>query len=373
MKTIRFTMAILVISLTALVSCSKSDLTAPQRQGSLSASSSSNLDDFRICGDPVVYNLIDHSKTVLGTISISNDETNLFVTFNITSPDFKLAKAALVIGTLAHVQAGTNTIGWPKLGQGPISPDFTQTSKPEVTSYTFTIPLSNYEDCFYISAYGKLVKRDPTTNKVVASDFVFIESQTLTSKCWSTYVNYCKQDCPPPGECGQLRTQTQGGYGNDQGNGEPTQYLIANFDAAFPSGVTIGCNSGFTQKMTTAASIQAYLPSSSTPAILTQNYVDNGPNTVLGGQLLTLALNVGFDDNDPNFGPATIHLGNMIIGSGDFAGKTVYEFLAIANDVFGGCSSAYTPSQINSAATSINENYDNVTVDKVFLTCPNNK
>jgi hypothetical protein len=277
----------------------------------------------------------------------------------------------LVIGTLAHVQAGTNATGWPKLGQGPLNPDYSQTFKPGVTSYTFTIPLANLEDCFYIAVYGKLVKRDPTTNKVVATDIVFLQSQTQSStKCWSTYVQYCKQACPPP--CGPLRTETQGGYGNDQGNGSGTQYLIANFAAAFPSGITIGCASGFTVKMTSAASIQAYLPTGTTPSVLSASYVDNPPDNILIGQALTLALSVGFDLYDPNFGAGQQHLADMIIGSGDFAGKTVGEFLTIANDVLGGCSSAYTPTQVNETADAINKNYDDGTVDNGFLTCPNN-
>ena len=89
-------------------------------------------------------------------------------------------------------------------------------------------------------------------------------------------------------------------------------------------------------------------------------------------QLLTLALNIGFDNYDANFGAGTQHLEDMVIASGDFAGKTVAEFMAIANDVFGGCSTDYTPAQINVAATAINENYDNGTVDNGYLTCPNN-
>jgi len=368
MKTIRSGIALLAVSLTAFLGCNKTDLTKPRVQPQ-NLSASTNLSNANsICGEPVVYNLIDIHKVVQGTLTISNDETNVYITFDITKPDFKMSKAELVIGTLAHVTAATDINAWPKLAKGPNPPDFTKTFKPEVTSYTFTIPLADYEECFFVNAFAKLLERDANGN-IIGVCYVFLQSDTHTSvKCWSAYIEYCKQHCE---ECGQLTTYTQGGYGNDNGNGTGTQYMIANFDAAFPSGVTIGCASGFTLKMTNAASIQTYLPSGSTPEVLTQNWVDDGPNDVLAGQMLTLALTIGFDNYDPNFGAATIHLEDMIIGSGDFQGMTVGQFFAIANDVLGGCSTAYTPAQINEAADKINNNYDEGKQDLGFLICPN--
>lgn len=372
MKTIRSGMALLAIALTALFSCSKTELTKPQDALSAGSYNYSVVNE-GICGEPVMYNLSDCNGLQYGTISVSNDETNLFVTFSITNPDYKMQKASLVLGTLQHVTAATNDAAWPKLPKGPNPADYAQEFKPLVSTHTFTIPLANYEDCFYISTFAKLIKRDPVTNKPVDVQYLIVQSDSKTgTKKWSTYVQYCQQDCPPPPDCGQLTTYTQGGYGNDQGNGAGTSYMIANFDAAFPNGVTVGCATGFTMVMNSAAAVQAYLPSGSTPAVLTQNYVDAGPNTILGGQLLTLALSIGFDLYDADFGAGQQHLGDMVIANGDFAGKTVAEFLAIANDVFGGCSTDYTPDQLNEAATAINENYDNGTVDKGYLVCPNN-
>ena len=53
-----------------------------------------------------------------------------------------------------------------------------------------------------------------------------------------------------------------------------------------------------------------------------------------------------------------------------FAGKTVGEFLAIANDVLGGCSTSYSPTAINEVASQINENFDDGKSDNGFLVCP---
>ena len=149
--------------------------------------------------------------------------------------------------------------------------------------------------------------------------------------------------------------------------------MIANFAAAFPNGITIGCAGGNIVKMTSAAAIQAYLPTGTTPSVLTGSFVDGTtPDNILIGQVLTLVLSVGFDKYDPNFGSATIHLEDMIIGgNGLFAGKTVKEFLQIASDVLGGCSNAFTASQVNAQADEINNNYDNGTQDNGHLICPN--
>jgi hypothetical protein len=59
----------------------------------------------------------------------------------------------------------------------------------------------------------------------------------------------------------------------------------------------------------------------------------------------------------------------MYIVSGTFAGLTVAQFLAIANDVLGGCNTTYTPSDVNDVADDINNNYDGGTVDQGFLSC----
>jgi hypothetical protein len=107
--------------------------------------------------------------------------------------------------------------------------------------------------------------------------------------------------------------------------------------------------------------------------VLTANATDPASKSiknVLIGQVTALALNIGFDTFDPNFGNAEVSLGDLIIGSGPFAGKTVSEFLAIANDVLGGCSNAYSPSTVNEAADKINNNFDGGKIDNGFLLCP---
>ena len=104
---------------------------------------------------------------------------------------------------------------------------------------------------------------------------------------------------------------------------------------------------------------------------MTSNYTDPAAlKNELVGQLVSITLAVGFDDYDPGFGQAGVALGDMKIGSGTFAGWTVRNFLAEANKVLGGCSTNYTPSQIEEVADKINKNYDDGKVNLGFLVCP---
>lgn len=173
-----------------------------------------------------------------------------------------------------------------------------------------------------------------------------------------------------PLDCGQFRTQTQGGWGQCQQNGNnPGTYLAANFAAAFPNGLTVGCTNTLT--LTSSAAVCAFLPSGSTPRKLNLNFTDpTNYNNVLAGQVVALTLNTKFDAYDVNFGSSGTLLGNQIIVNGTFAGWSVKQLLDTANAVLGGCASQYSPSAINNAVSAINENYVDGKENKGFLRCP---
>ena len=172
-------------------------------------------------------------------------------------------------------------------------------------------------------------------------------------------------------ECKGFRTQTQGGWGAKPAGNNPGVYMTANFANAFPSGLVIGCG-GNTLKLTNAQAVTDFLPSGSTPSALPAgNMVDPGGNysNVLAGQLVTAILNTGFDAYDPNFSSNAINTGNLVIVSGTFAGFTINQLIAEANNTIGGCNSTYSYSALNDALTSFNENYDNGTTDNGHITC----
>jgi len=175
--------------------------------------------------------------------------------------------------------------------------------------------------------------------------------------------------------CSGFRTQTQGGWGQCHQNGNnPGTYLFANFAGAFPNGLTVGCNN--TLELSSAQAVCEFLPSGKKPQALPSGTITDPGKTyrnVLAGQLTALMISVSFDAYDEGFSIGDADLGDQVVGSGPFAGMSVYDLLDEANEFIGGCSSNYTASQFNSVLTSINENYVDGNMDNGFLVCPDDK
>ncbi len=170
------------------------------------------------------------------------------------------------------------------------------------------------------------------------------------------------------GDCGDYRTQTQGGWGSSASGDNPGTYRDANFDFAFPNGLTIGCNLSLT--LTSSSAVENFLPAGGTASMLLIDMVDPvGYGNTLAGQLVALSLSVGFDSYDPDFSPATTLLSDLIIGNGVFAGWSVAMVLIEANKFIGQCESSYSASELNEVLSSINENFVDGTMDNGFLLC----
>lgn len=186
--------------------------------------------------------------------------------------------------------------------------------------------------------------------------------------------------------CGDFLTYTQGGWGSKPAGNNPGSYLHANFAGAFSNGVQIGDQSAgaatndntighWAALFTTAQAITNWLPQGSTAGALNSDLVNpTSDGSVLAGQTLALTLNLGFDDDDPAFSPSTSDMGSLLVTSGPFAGKTADFVLATCNAILAGITTTgYTAAQANDAATAINENFDNGSVnggtDNGFLDC----
>lgn len=174
-----------------------------------------------------------------------------------------------------------------------------------------------------------------------------------------------------PGDCDleNYTTYTIGGWGGSS-NGTPGKIRDEHFEDVFPTGLTIGGN--FTLTLTSAKALKEFIPSGGTAGAFNKNYTNPEDPTsagVLADQLLAATLNVYF--HDAGFlGTNTTNLGDLVFDGGDFDGMSIYDFLAMANAAIGGTPNAnYSYSQINEAATKINENFDNGTVNKRHFTC----
>ncbi len=174
---------------------------------------------------------------------------------------------------------------------------------------------------------------------------------------------YVPEECDLNG----YATYTQGGWGSPSNSG-PGKIRDMYFDNVFPAGLVVGSTYKIT--LTSAQAVEDFLPQGGTAGKLTQNYT-NPSNTsagVLAGQVVALKLNVSYDAAG-YIGSNTTPLGNLQIVSGPFTGYTVIQFLAFAEQVLGGGSlNGFTYSEVNDAATKINENF-NEGANKGFLDC----
>jgi hypothetical protein len=179
-----------------------------------------------------------------------------------------------------------------------------------------------------------------------------------------------EEEDPEPDVC-MFRTQTQGGWGSPPNGNNPGAYLQANFAAAFPNGLEIGCNNR-KLRLTSAQAVRNYLPAGGPPAKLPAGTMVNPTKykNVLAAQLVTATLNVRLDANDPGFGLSNMALGSAIIQQGPFAGLTVQQLLDAANAFIGDCGgNGYSASAYNEALSAINENYVDGATDNGFLGC----
>ncbi|MGE5681957.1 MAG: SdrD B-like domain-containing protein, partial [Bacillota bacterium] len=163
-------------------------------------------------------------------------------------------------------------------------------------------------------------------------------------------------------------TYTQGGWGSPS-NSQPGKIRDQYFSSVFPSGLVIGGNKTLT--LTCASAVQSFLPQGKTASFFTKDYY-NATSTsagVFAGQMVALAMNIAYDKAGKT-GTNSVDLEDLIFSSGIFAGKSVADFFIIANKAIGGASTGYSFADLSDVATKINENFDNGTVDKGYLTCP---
>lgn len=302
------------------------------------------------CGPDRIVGLFNANRTRLGRVLLYNNATNLYLHFGTVADEWRMTSMKLYVGDCANVPLDAS--GNPDYNAFP-----TQITLNSARAYVHPVAIAQVGKCPCIVASFTMIKRD-ANKRIIARDVMTLN------------IKHCVNECPVACEIGH-RTQTQGGWGAKPNGGNNGAYLHANFATAFPSGVTIGDACGFTATFSSAQIITDFLPQGGTAAALTQSYTDPNVNiNVFAGQVLTLAISVGMDDAIPSFSPSSTPLKNLVVASGDFAGMTVAQILALANKALAGCPTSYTYSQLNDVVDAINNNFDDGTTDNGFLVCP---
>jgi hypothetical protein len=320
------------------------------------------------CAVPQSTNMVKFEDDELkGSLSITNDEQFMHITVSANESDVYINDISVLYGAEAYV----NDPELYTLDGAFINPQIKSETTEQTSSYTVSVPLSAIAgDCLSLNVHSNFYTLDANADKIFipVKSKPELESGRLPADVIPGTIQYCMQFCEKP-TCGQLRTQTPGGWGAPPRGTNPASYLYANFAGAFPEGMVIGCD--YTITFTSAEAITKFLPAGGKAAKLTKSYIDpNGVKNVLTGHLTALTLSVGFDNYDDTFGAAGMKLGDMVIKSGAFAGFTVAEFLDIANSTVGGCINNFTIQQVLDTATAINENYVDGSSDNGFLVCP---
>ncbi len=138
------------------------------------------------CEDPTVTTLFAGQHIDVGTITISNNESNLFVTYDVTG-NWRLQETHLYVGSVEDIplNGGEN----PKIGHFPYH-DTGNLGQ----SYTFTVPL-NFEDCFVIVAHAVVEKKENGKTTASETAFGFAKNNVFGGSRWGWYIDYCKQEC----------------------------------------------------------------------------------------------------------------------------------------------------------------------------------
>lgn len=222
----------LIASMVTIISCKKEEThlkTNPTAANTATPASNKVLKSTsatttsQACGTPQVVALIAGQRYNVGTVTVSNDQTNLTVKYT-TTGSWNLRDIHLYVGTCG--QEPVTRSGDPIPGQFPYSTTLWGTAH----SYTFTIPLASLSGCFCIAA-------DATVNSCGNTQTAWGAGTRFSSRCgWATYFNYCKQSC-----------------GGNQCIQPP--YLLFSGEVAWPNGVSSITVGGYSYTLATISPV----------------------------------------------------------------------------------------------------------------------
>ncbi len=198
-KLLRLITLLIFVASAAFISCQKEQLsTENQIQPQLKTSSAINAsEDIVYCGEATVVPLKTINPEIpVGTVTVGNDENNLYVTYE-TTDDWLIGITRQYAGDKNLIPGG---LEWPQVNKFP----FGQVHDPHVQLFTAVIPLESLEECFEVVLWAKVFKTEggiTITNKAFG---VFIPSEN--SECLQWHWEYCKQECNPPPPLGECET-----------------------------------------------------------------------------------------------------------------------------------------------------------------------
>ncbi len=149
----------------------------------------SEIEDSK-CGEGLVKTIYAGQHINVGELLVSNDETNLYVTYKVMGNWF-LTESHLYVGPYGDLPL--NGGGNPKIGNFPY-----HGAHQNMQEYTFTIPLNQIDKdingCFIVAAHG--VVKEIVDGKVVGSETAWGQGDDeFPGNRWGWYITYCEEEC----------------------------------------------------------------------------------------------------------------------------------------------------------------------------------
>lgn len=141
---------------------------------------------------PTVVTLFAGRTMNAGTVTVTNDASNLYVTYATTSP-WEL--------TEAHLAVADTLAGIPQTQKGNPIPGrfaYSATFDPEVTAFTFTIPLGSFSpgQTLFIAAHAVVLT--PSSSSGGGTQTGWGNGDGFPGANWATYFRYTVQSCGGP-------------------------------------------------------------------------------------------------------------------------------------------------------------------------------
>jgi hypothetical protein len=185
-----FLLTILVASF--LFSCQKQETTEITPQAEPVKTFKSGVED--PCYEET-FTIYGGQTIEVGTLTVSNDEDEIFVTYDLSGTDWYLDETHLYVGSAEGIP--TTGSGNPKIGHFP----YAESHNMEQV-YTYTLSRDNFEDCFAVAAHAVVEQYDANGNKI-GEETAWADGGTeFDGKRWGWFLSeYCVEDCVPDFVC----------------------------------------------------------------------------------------------------------------------------------------------------------------------------
>ncbi len=183
-------LSILLFFVTFFASCNKDEMAEPvtssqDARTTLIVSNIKHLPKENCNGVPTANQLFTDGHIFVGEINISNSDDSIYVTF-LTKYGWAMKHTAISIGKLEDIQYQHRN------SQSIESFEFSNSHNLLVTSWTYSFPIEDYDECFCVVAKAEAYLLN-ASNQVLKQSVLQNDGQELSTNYSLKYLEYCTQ------------------------------------------------------------------------------------------------------------------------------------------------------------------------------------